>query len=226
MDDITQTQLKVVVERAVRPVRATMARKRQMREELLSHLVAVFEDELEKTGDAQAALERAKQRFGDLGELTTQFQQAVPRWDRCRSILENMCRQPGESVWHLAAKQFLVVFVIYAVTLLGVKPMELLLDMLWYGASVQYPPGALVVGLVMVLFNVVFSLFFVLLLNRIGPLLVGKRRGRILLAVLCSLMLPLVFSYVITGAAVVFILMARQATQEWRCQADWAITGR
>ena len=114
MNDVTLQELKRVVEQAVRPVRATMARKRRMREELLAHLMAIFEEEAERLGDEQAALEQAKQRFGDPRELTGQLQQAVPRWDRCRSILENMGCQPGESAWHLAAKHFLAMLLIYS----------------------------------------------------------------------------------------------------------------
>ena len=38
MNDVTLKELKIVVEQAVRPVRATMARKRRIREELLIHL--------------------------------------------------------------------------------------------------------------------------------------------------------------------------------------------
>ena len=42
MNDANLTELKVVVERTVQPIRATMARKRRMREELLAHLVAIL----------------------------------------------------------------------------------------------------------------------------------------------------------------------------------------
>ena len=45
MNDVILRELKIVVERAVRPVRATIARKRRMREELLAHLMAIFEEE-------------------------------------------------------------------------------------------------------------------------------------------------------------------------------------
>ena len=45
MNDSTLTRLKVLVERAVRPVRASMSRKHKMREELLAHVSAVFEEE-------------------------------------------------------------------------------------------------------------------------------------------------------------------------------------
>ena len=48
MNDEILKELKIVVEQAVRPVRATMARKRQMREELLAHLTAIFEEEVGK----------------------------------------------------------------------------------------------------------------------------------------------------------------------------------
>ena len=73
MDDIILQELKRVVEQAVRPVRATMARKRRMREELLAHLVAIFEEETGKLGDEQAALDQTKRRFGDPRELTGSF---------------------------------------------------------------------------------------------------------------------------------------------------------
>ena len=83
MDDLVLQELKRVVEEGVRPVRATMARKCRMREELLAHLAAIFEEEAGKLGDEQAALDQAKRRFGDPQELTEQLQQAVPRGDRC-----------------------------------------------------------------------------------------------------------------------------------------------
>jgi uncharacterized membrane protein len=84
---------------------------------------------------------------------------------------------------------------------------------------------ALLVGaaIVVALFNVILSVILAPLLAKIGPELVSKRWGRFLLAVLCGLvmlcgwLLP-----AFAGAAVLFILMARQAVKEWRYQADWA----
>jgi hypothetical protein len=58
MNESILTQLKVIVERAVRPVRASTSRKRKMREELLAHVVGVFEEECARLGDDRAALER------------------------------------------------------------------------------------------------------------------------------------------------------------------------
>ncbi len=221
MDDVIVQELKRVVEQAVRPVAATMTRKRQMREELFAHLMAIFDNEAERLGDEPAALEQAKQRFGDPGELTTQLQQAVPRWDRCRSILENMGYRPSESAWHLAAKHFLAMLLIY---LLWLPTWELAFGKL-RPVDAQGIMALLLVGAVLwiALFNVILSVVLAPLLNKIGPVLASKRWGRILLAVLCGLVVlgGLVLP-AFTGAAVLFILMARQAVKEGRYQADWA----
>jgi hypothetical protein len=81
MIDETLIQLKILVERVVRPVRAAASRKRKMREELLAHVTAVYEEEA-KTGDASMALERTAQRFGTPAELTSQLQAAAPATDK------------------------------------------------------------------------------------------------------------------------------------------------
>ena len=224
MNDAMLTELKVVVERVVRPVRATMARKRRMREELLAHLVAIFEDEEKHRGDEQAALEQAKRRFGDPRELTGQLQQAVSRWDRYRSILENMGCRPSESAWHLAAKHFLLTLLIYLLWL----PLILAFKNNWTipgPVEAQRIVALVLVGAVMLvaLFNVILSVVLPPLLNKIGPVMASTRRGRILLAVLCGLvaLCGLVLPQ-LTGAAVLFILMARQEVEELRYQRAWA----
>jgi hypothetical protein len=81
MNETTLTQLKIIVERAVRPVRASISRKRKMREELLAHVTGVFEEELAKLGDERASLQRTTQRFGDPAEVTSQLQELVPARD-------------------------------------------------------------------------------------------------------------------------------------------------
>ncbi len=223
MNDVILKELKVVVERTVRPVRATMARKRKMREELLAHLVSIFEEAARSLGDEQAALTQAKRRFGDPGELTTQLQQAVPRQDRWRSILENMGYRPDESAWHLAGKHFLVMLLIYAAYL----PLWLLAhgNLRDPGPVESQRIGALVlVGAVLMtaLWNVAFSIISAPLLHKIGPVLTSKRWGRLLLVVLCGfvvlcgLLVP-----PFAGLAVLLFLMARQTVKQWRYQADW-----
>jgi hypothetical protein len=65
INESTLTQLKIIVEREVRPIRASTSRKGKMREELLAHVVGVFEEESAKLGDERTALERTALRFGN-----------------------------------------------------------------------------------------------------------------------------------------------------------------
>jgi hypothetical protein len=94
MNESTLTQLKITVERAVRPLRASTHRKRKIREELLAHVSEVFEEELGQGRDERAALERTAQRFGDAAAVTAQLQGSVPAGDRVMRFLEG---EPGES---------------------------------------------------------------------------------------------------------------------------------
>lgn len=94
MNESTLTQLKIIVERAVRPVRASTSRKRKIREELLAHVGAVFEEEAAKHGDESADLERTAQRFGTPAELTHQLQAAIPAGDALSWFIESLIGFP------------------------------------------------------------------------------------------------------------------------------------
>jgi hypothetical protein len=104
MNEFTLTQLRILVERAVRPVRASTAHKRKVREELLAHVSAVFDEELSSLGDERAALERAAQRFGNPGDLTSQLQESVPGSDRLAWFLERIFLGTGVSTLRLALR--------------------------------------------------------------------------------------------------------------------------
>ena len=88
MNESTLTRLKILVERAVRPVRASAGRMRKMREELLAHVVGVFEEESARLGDDRAALEWTALRFGNPAEVTSQLQDSVPAGDRIARFFE------------------------------------------------------------------------------------------------------------------------------------------
>jgi hypothetical protein len=104
MNESTLTRLKILVERVVRPVRASTARKLKMREELLAHVVDVFEEEARR-GDEQAALARTQERFGQAAELTVQLQASVPPNDRVHRFAEDLVGYgSGESALLLAAQ--------------------------------------------------------------------------------------------------------------------------
>jgi hypothetical protein len=76
------TELTEAVDRVVRPVWARTTRKRRMRQELLAHLRAAYEEERTRLGDDRLALTQALARFGDPAELTRELQAAVPWWER------------------------------------------------------------------------------------------------------------------------------------------------
>ncbi len=126
MNDHVLTELKVLVERAVRPVRASISRKRSMREELLAHVTAIFEEEILKSGDDKLALERTTQRFGNPREISHELQSSVPRWNCIQRFLQGGRFEPGESSLHFAAKYALGTVIIYAIAVLAMLPITLL----------------------------------------------------------------------------------------------------
>jgi hypothetical protein len=76
------SQFRELVERVAGPVWAGESRKDRMREELLAHLEASFEEERGHLGDDGAAARRAIERLGDPAALTRSFQDSVPWFER------------------------------------------------------------------------------------------------------------------------------------------------
>ena len=113
MNESSLTPLKIIVERAVRPVQASTLRKRKMREELLAHVSGVFDEESAKLGDDRAALERTALRFGNPAEVTIQLQEAVPFRDGIRRFWEG---RPGESTVRTALRLAWVTGTLAAIT--------------------------------------------------------------------------------------------------------------
>ena len=121
MNDTVLLKLKVIVERAVRPVQASLARKKRMREELFAHVVAVFEEELPRCTDEATALIQVEKRFGNSQDISKQLQQSVPKSRRASFLDEQLFRRrAGESflqvtwrysmwafIWQMALLTFL-----------------------------------------------------------------------------------------------------------------------
>jgi hypothetical protein len=128
MSESTLRQLQVLIERAVRPVRASAFSKRRIREELLAHVTAVFEEELARVGGEQAAIDRTAERFGDPADLTGQLQASVPAFDSVRRYAERIAElvsfRPGESALRRAARFSII---IEAAAILFLLAMTLLL---------------------------------------------------------------------------------------------------
>ncbi|GMV91306.1 MAG: hypothetical protein AMXMBFR82_10840 [Candidatus Hydrogenedentota bacterium] len=75
-------ELRVHVERIVRPIRAGVLRKNRMRDELLGHLKTAFEEERFRTRSDAEAEQRAVARLGDPDALREELQRAVPWYER------------------------------------------------------------------------------------------------------------------------------------------------
>jgi ATP-dependent Clp protease ATP-binding subunit ClpC len=85
--ELRMNQLKFV-ERIVRPVRAGTTRKRKMREELLAHLTAVYDEELARLHDPTAAMHAAAERFGKPDVLSHELQSALPAAEQVSYFLD------------------------------------------------------------------------------------------------------------------------------------------
>lgn len=127
MNDITMTGLKIIVERVVRPVRASISCKRVMREELLSHVSGVFGEELSKHHDEQTALERTSLRFGNAIELTNQLQNSVPASNLISRFWKG---RPEDSMLRIALR-FVFVLAAVGLTILGAAVLALGWDRPW-----------------------------------------------------------------------------------------------
>jgi hypothetical protein len=86
-------ELMIHVERVVRPVRALESRKDRMREELLAHLTSIFEEELARQGDRDAAFRESVRRFGEPAALTRELEASAPRQESMGVVLERWLRR-------------------------------------------------------------------------------------------------------------------------------------
>ncbi len=82
MNDTTFAQLEEIVERALRPVWASRARKQMLRMELLAHVMDVFAAELAKSDDEQVALNQTLFRFGIAEAVGSELQSTLTFPDR------------------------------------------------------------------------------------------------------------------------------------------------
>ena len=107
-----------------------------MREELLAHVSAAFEEELATLGDEAAALNRTAERFGDPVELTTQLQSSVPFLDRIERFWEGRVQEsPLRSAIRLALMAMLLATLVFG-ALLWDNGTHLSLRRHWYAVSV------------------------------------------------------------------------------------------
>ena len=82
MTDVVLEELQAYLEAALEPLPACPSRKEQIREELLGHLLTIYDEELAYHGVVREALDRAQQRFGSLDGLRAELQRAIPFLER------------------------------------------------------------------------------------------------------------------------------------------------
>lgn len=82
MNDAIRNDLTAYIIQTIGSLPASGARRRHMQEELLAHLLDIYDEELERLQDERAAAERAKQRFGRPDELRSELATAVPWAER------------------------------------------------------------------------------------------------------------------------------------------------
>jgi ClpA/ClpB-like protein len=110
-----------IVERAVRPVRASTLRKRVIREELLAHLSAIYEQEKTRLRDPAAALDAAAGRFGEPAGLARELESALPKLERFSHFVERFVsyRAPESAArfsFRMATHTFFLLAVILSLT--------------------------------------------------------------------------------------------------------------
>ncbi|MEO2013298.1 MAG: hypothetical protein ABGZ53_02905 [Fuerstiella sp.] len=75
--------LMIHVEKVVRPLRITQGRRRAIREELLTHLQGIYDEELDLHGDSTAAIER----FGAADEVSRHLRGSLPWYSAALSSI-------------------------------------------------------------------------------------------------------------------------------------------
>lgn len=87
MNEAVRNDLIAHVTQAIGLLPASAGRRQQMHEELLAHLLDIYEEELERLQDERAAAVRAMQRFGQPDDLRSELATAVPWRERLNFFL-------------------------------------------------------------------------------------------------------------------------------------------
>lgn len=82
MNDAIWNDLTTHIGQAIESLPASLARRQQMHEELLAHLCALYDEELERLQDEREAVQVVKQRFGAPDHLRNELAAAVPWLER------------------------------------------------------------------------------------------------------------------------------------------------
>jgi hypothetical protein len=82
MTDTVEIDLRTHVERTLASVAVRPSHRRRIQEEMLAHLLAVYDEEFARTGDENASARTAKGRFGCPEVLGSELEASVPLVER------------------------------------------------------------------------------------------------------------------------------------------------
>ncbi|QDU38969.1 hypothetical protein Mal4_33010 [Maioricimonas rarisocia] len=120
MNSMIQRSLMAHIERAVRPLPIGHLKRRRIREELLTHLEAIYAEEMQGGDSAAEAVERALRRFGSPESLSRELLASVTFADRVNYVIEKLSLGPDETVWHFLGKQLAISTLYWGVPLSAV----------------------------------------------------------------------------------------------------------
>jgi hypothetical protein len=153
MSEAVLNDLTAYVTQSIRSLPASRTRKKQMQEELLAHILDIYDEELHRLQDEQAAAERAKQRFGRTDDLRKELTATVPWVER---LILLMCGK-GSIMWRwLWIVGLLAVFIGMGFVLPAVQQLRHPAPITpndRFGISVLFPFGIVVTLLGLVLFG-------------------------------------------------------------------------
>jgi hypothetical protein len=153
MSEVVLNDLTAYVVQTIRFLPASRARRQQMQEELLAHILDIYDEELQRLQDEWAAADRAKQRFGKADDLRRELTTAVPWVER---LILLMCGK-GSIMWRwLWIVGLLAVFVGMGFVLPAVHQLRHPAPITpndRFGISVLFPFGIVVTLLGLVLFG-------------------------------------------------------------------------
>lgn len=146
MNDAVWNDLTAHVAAALASIPASAVRRQQMHEELLAHLLDIYDEEYTRLRDERAAAIRAKQRFGQTDELRDDLAAAVPWRERLILLIFGKERIMWRW-WVLYFVGFLTAFVGIGLVLPAIQQLRSLNPILpdnRFGIGVLLPLGVVV----------------------------------------------------------------------------------
>lgn len=118
MSESITRELMILVERVVRPLAVTLARRKRIRSEFLEQLQAIFAEVMDLQGNEQVALAATQARFGDPAEIAEELRRTVGWRDKMQLWFELFWAQDlAESVPQYVGRVMLR-FILFVSTLL------------------------------------------------------------------------------------------------------------